>query len=168
MLANKPFPFLLSLNDPQGTCQALKVLVYALASGVATGTDRDRNGLKGPVKSVVMETAAYSDIAGECSEGKRVLVWRARYNTDCSFIESTDYNAVGSVLRRDLYTYDASSGRKTRLSYDSAGLLVEKQTTDLDNTDRVISVENYKKDGTVDAISTWQYNAEGRRVGVEA
>jgi antitoxin component YwqK of YwqJK toxin-antitoxin module len=96
------------------------------------------------------------------------MVWRARYNADGDFIESTDFNPDGSVFRRDVYSYDASGGRKTKASYDTAGLLVEKQTFDLNNGGRLISVESYKKDRSVDSKATWQYNAQGQRVGVEA
>jgi YD repeat-containing protein len=115
-----------------------------------------------------MEAAAYSGAAGKCSEGKRTVVWRARYNADGDFIESTDYNADGSVFRRDLYTYDASAGRKTKQSYDAAGLLLGRQTFDMNNAGRLMSAENYRKDGAVDSTATWQYNAQGQRVAVEA
>lgn|SRR5262249_29657220 len=147
---------------------ALLVLIPTLSAGAARVTDRDRNALKGPVKSILMEAATYSGTAGNCSEGKRTIVWHARYNADGDFIEATDYNSDGSVFRRMSYRYAASGGRKTKSSYDTAGVLVEKETFDLSNAGRLISSESYKKDGSVDAVATWQYNAQGQRVGFEA
>jgi YD repeat-containing protein len=155
MAASKSFP-------------ALVVLVCALGGSAVTGTDRDRNGLKGAVKSVVTEAADYGGASGNCSEGKRTVIGRAQYNADGGLIESTQYQADGSVFRREVCSYDSSGGRKTQTSYDSGGLLVEKQFFDLNNNGRLINVESYAKDGSLNSTANWHYNAQGQRIGFEA
>ena len=86
--------------------------MYALATPSIgrMKSDREQDGLHGPVRSLRLELDRVSKVAGLFAV-KRVLVRFACYDADGRKIEEVNYNSGGSEEQRELYSYD-EAGRK--------------------------------------------------------
>jgi antitoxin component YwqK of YwqJK toxin-antitoxin module len=142
------------------------VLILSASVVAATPTDRERGDLKGSVKSVRTESAAYSGPAGTCSENKREIESVSEYNLDGNLAQFTYYNFEGGIQQRNVFSYDASGIRLSQLSYDAAGVAFSKQLFDPSNAGRpTVSYMRQTSAVIFDQTTTWQYNDNGQPVG---
>lgn len=88
------------------TALALSSAVTATAYAQRPQTDREHDRLKGPVKSVTVETATLKKDGGRYVEGPRVPAGRVTYNADGNFAEAESYSAVdGRLTSKAVYRY---------------------------------------------------------------
>ena len=88
------------------TALALGSTLTAAAYAQRPQTDRDFDGLKGPVKSVTDETAALKKRGKRYVEERRVLSERKTYNADGNFAETESYDEVrGTLFDKAVFSY---------------------------------------------------------------
>ena len=71
-------------------------------------SDREQDGLHGPVRSLRLELDRVSKVAGLFAVKRRVLVRFACYDADGRKTEEVNYNSGGSEEQRELYSYDVA------------------------------------------------------------
>jgi hypothetical protein len=88
--------------------------MYALAypSSARKKSDREQDGLRGSVRSVRVESASVSRIAGLFTRERRRLIRIADYDIDGNKIKQINYNSGGRDKQTEIYSHD-SEGRKT-------------------------------------------------------
>ncbi|HEY6333423.1 MAG TPA: hypothetical protein VI756_29130 [Blastocatellia bacterium] len=143
----------------------LLALVLSAPVLAGTQTDRERGDLKGPVKSVRTESAAYSGAApGRCSENKRMLESVSEYNQDGNLTSFVDYNFDGTVHRSDAFNREITGMLLTQVSSDAKGVSFEKQVFDPAYGGRPTLSYMYKTGGLIDSTTTWEYGDGGQPV----
>jgi hypothetical protein len=85
------------------TALALSAAVAATAYTQRPKTDAERDGLKGHVKSVSVETAELEKQGGRSVEGRRVLTERTTYNAAGDSVESEGYENDGTLIGKAAY-----------------------------------------------------------------
>ncbi|MFN2455816.1 MAG: hypothetical protein ABR577_16525 [Pyrinomonadaceae bacterium] len=108
------------------------------ASLTTLATDKDRDGLLGPVEKVRTEVAKLSNKSGNFTEGTRELMETASYNPDGSIVDRNYYPVSGN-----------SKPGKEEYTYDDKGNINGK--TVRDNNNSIVGKESY----------TYQYDAVG-------
>src|SRR5919205_2386420 len=84
----------------------------ARAQGEGRGSDAERAGLSGRVKSVETWRVEYTLKEGHAVEGRRVPFFKTTYDEQGRKAEEVRYGDDGSPSARNVYTYDAE-GRAT-------------------------------------------------------
>ncbi len=103
-------------------------------------TDRQRDGLQGPVRRVRTETAKLVYKAGKVAEGERTTLETATYDMKGAKIDNAYFLAAGGALTgREVY------------KYDERGNIVEMTLLNADGS--VMTKERY--DYEFDAMSNW-------------
>ena len=106
----------------------------------ANETDRQRDGLQGPVRRVRTETAKLVYKAGKVTEGERKTLETATYDMRGAKIDNAYFLAAGGTL----------TGRET-YKYDERGNIVEMTLLNADGS--VMTKERY--DYEFDAMGNW-------------
>ena len=91
--------------------------------------DRERDGLKGPVRAVQVRRTSVTSENGKVIEGPLVLSHAVGYDAAGNRTELALYDDAGVLSRRVVYTYDAE--KKTRngmMVYNAANVMVRKVT----------------------------------------
>ena len=88
----------------------LVALTLGLLSAAVVGaqkkqTDREFEGLKGPVKSVSVEHAASKEQEGRQAEGPRVMAEGATYNAEGNLVVDEWYGPGGTLFMKTVYVY---------------------------------------------------------------
>ncbi|HLL77749.1 MAG TPA: energy transducer TonB [Pyrinomonadaceae bacterium] len=110
------------------------------ALAVANETDRQRDGLQGPVRRVRTETAKLVYKAGKVAEGERATLETATYDMKGVKIDNAYFLAAGGALTgREVY------------KYDERGNIVEMTLLNADGS--VMTKERY--DYEFDAMGNW-------------
>jgi protein TonB len=113
---------------------------HVLASARATETDRDRDGLQGPVRRVRTENAKLVFKEGKVVEGQRNVLETATYDIRGAKIDNAYFLAAGGALTgREVY------------KYDDKGNIIEMTLFNADGS--VLSKEKY--DYEFDAMGNW-------------
>ncbi|HEX8457730.1 MAG TPA: energy transducer TonB [Pyrinomonadaceae bacterium] len=103
-------------------------------------TDRDRDGLQGPVRRVRTETSKLVSKGGKLTEGSRVVLETATYDMKGAKIDTAYFlGASGSLTGKEVY------------KYDDRGNIVEMTLFNTDGS--VLSKEKY--DYEFDAMGNW-------------
>ncbi|MGI9105031.1 MAG: TonB family protein [Pyrinomonadaceae bacterium] len=103
-------------------------------------TDRDRDGLQGPVRRVRTETSKLVSQTGKLSEGARVVLETATYDMKGAKIDNAYFLGTGGALTgKEVY------------KYDDRGNIVEMTLFNADSS--VLSKERYEYE--FDALGNW-------------
>jgi hypothetical protein len=127
-------------------------------------TDREREGLKGPVKSVRVETAEFEERDGQIGE-KPWLSHTTTFNQDGWIIEQVNRNPDGSEWRTVNDYSDAGKLQATR-GYDASSLHSSEVRYIYDDELRLVSEQHHNPDGIVTTPTTYAYD-QSRKVKIE-
>ncbi len=121
---------------------------------------KEQNDLRGPVKTVRIETSEFKE-----EEGQRIeKPWYARslaFDPEGNLTEEIHHNSDGSSFRT-VYTYDAASGLLAEITHhDGSGAAVSKMVYEYDEEGRKIKEAAVKADNTREVLKTFTYNADG-------
>lgn len=108
----------------------------SLFARLSTDTDRDRDGLAGPVRRVRTETAKISNKGGKVTEGQRVVMETVAYDIKGNKIENAYFPVPGAALTgKEVYKYDDKGNivEMTLLNEDGSLLSKEVYTYEFDN-----------------------------------
>jgi hypothetical protein len=89
---------------------ALSLFCAAVVCAQRKQTDREFEGLKGPVKSVSVEKAVLKEQEGRQVEERRVMVESATYNVNGNRVNDARYDSGGDLLVKNVYR-DADAGK---------------------------------------------------------
>lgn len=117
-----------------------------------TETDKDRDGLVGPVKSVKAYLIDFVRKDNRIVEGMRRPRHTTTYNTEGNILEKTTYES-GAITGKYVHTYDAN-GRNT--GYEEYSAILDKTLTiprrhvyTLDEAGRRVEYIVFESDGSV-------------------
>src|SRR5688572_29151528 len=141
-------------------------LICAGSAIAQTKTDRERQGLSGPIRSLRVERAKASMDSGRLVEGPRVLVEVVTYDQKGNITESNALNPDGS-LRTKLgwaYTYDARGREAERAYINADGVLTSKGVSTYDDKGRKVETTLYNPDGSINHIQAYFYDDTGNKI----
>jgi hypothetical protein len=127
-------------------------------------TDREIQGLKGPVKSVRVETAEFEERDGQIVE-RPWLSDTTTFNQDGWIIEQVNRNPDGSEWRTVNDYSDAGKLQATR-GYDASSLPGSEVRYIYDDELRLVSEQHHNPDGTITTPTRYAYD-QGRKVKIE-
>ncbi len=106
--------------------RAQRLSLVGLADGVS---DREQDGLNGPVRRVRTETVKLANKNGKLVEGQRVTLEVAAYDVKGSKIENAYYPIPGSsITGKEVYKYDEKGNIIEMTLQDDKGTLLSKET----------------------------------------
>jgi TonB family protein len=108
----------------------------SLFARLSTETDRDQDGLQGPVRRVRTETVKLSNKGGKLVEGQRAVMEVVAYDIKGSKIENAYFPVPGAALTgKEVYKYDDKGNivEMTLLNTDGSLLSKEVYTYEFDN-----------------------------------
>lgn len=82
---------------------ALGLLCAAAAAAQKQQTDRETEGLRGPVKAVALERASLEARDGRAAEGRRLMSDRLTFDAGGVLVEREEYSIAGVLLRKIVY-----------------------------------------------------------------
>ena len=115
-------------------------------------TDRERDGLKGPVQTVRTRITTTLNENGIRTETPLVLSHAVTYDKLGRRTELALYDSSGVMSRRIVYTYEPESGRRSGLvTYDSNDSMVRKvvDTYGKEGYEKNRTIEDFNGDGSV-------------------
>jgi protein TonB len=96
---------------------------------VDTDTDRDRDGLVGPVRRVRTETVKLTNKGGKPVEGQRAVMEVVAYDVKGNKIENAYYPVAGAALTgKEVYKYDDKGNIVEMTLLNADGSLLSKET----------------------------------------
>jgi TonB family protein len=99
-----------------------------LFSLLITDTDRDRDGLAGPVRRIKTEMAKLSNKVGKIVEGQRVVLEAVAYDIKGTKVENAYYPVPGAALTgKEVYKYDDKGNIVEMTMLNADGSLVSKE-----------------------------------------
>ena len=104
-------------------------------ASAANETDRQRDGLQGPVRRVRTETAKLVYKAGKVTEGERATLETATYDMKGAKVDNAYFLAAGGALTgREVYKYDERGNivEMTLLNADSSVMTKERYDYEFD------------------------------------
>jgi len=122
------FPLSLALRAQQSSQQPVSRKL--LASVSILDSNREQDGLLGPVRRVRAETAKLSLQVGKVAEGPRVLLETTIYAPRGQRVENTSYpvpDAAGAPVGREEYKYDDKGNVVEKTLHDEAGNTLSKE-----------------------------------------
>ncbi|MDT5059628.1 MAG: periplasmic protein TonB [Acidobacteriota bacterium] len=100
----------------------------ALFSLFSTDTDRDRDGLVGPVRRIKTEMVKLSNKSGKMVEGQRVVLEAVAYDIKGTKIENAYYPVPGAALTgKEVYKYDDKGNIVEMTLVNADGSLLSKE-----------------------------------------
>ena len=151
------------------------LLILLLFASLATSahsqssTDRERDGLKGPVQTVHVRKATTLDENGVRTETPLLLSHVVTYDKSGSKSEFALYDSSGILSRRIVYTYEPDSKRKSGLiTYDSNNSMVRKiiDIYGKRGLEKSRTIEDFNEDGTVYRKLGLKFNSLGEMTEV--
>jgi periplasmic protein TonB len=101
----------------------------AAATASVAGSDRERDGLAGPVRRVRTELVKLSNKGGNATEGQRTLLETASYDIKGNKLENAYYPVAGETLTgREVYKYDDRGNISEMTLHAADGSLISKET----------------------------------------
>src|SRR6185503_2384470 len=128
-------------------------------------TDREKYGLRGPVESVLVETAQFEEQAGKVTE-KPWFSHTMTFNRDGRLIEQTNRNPDGSKWRT-VSDYSDSGKLLVMTNYESSGAQVSEMRYIYDDEDRLIAEQHVNQDGRVTTLTTYAYDIAGGKTKIQ-
>ena len=100
----------------------------SLLSFLMSDTDRERDGLVGPVRRVKTEMAKLSNKAGKVVEGTRVVIESIAYDIKGTKIENSYFPIPGAALTgKEVYKYDDKGNIVEMTLFNTDGSLLSKE-----------------------------------------
>ena len=139
-------------------------------------TDRERDGLKGPVKTVSVRQATALNEDGKQTEDPLLLTHVVTYDQSGNRTEVALYDRTGTLSRRVVYQYDLESKRKSGLvTYNAQHTMVRKVADKYRSNGFKASstIQVFNEDGTLfrkteltfdtlgELIEVAEYNSDG-------
>jgi len=115
-------------------------------------TDRERDGLKGPVKTVRVRQVTTSSEDGKQSESPLLLTHEVTYDQSGNRTELAFYDRTGTLSRRIAYQYDPETKRRAGLiTYNSQNAMVRKVADKYGSSGIKVSstILDFNEDGTL-------------------
>jgi RHS repeat protein len=128
-------------------------------------TDREKHGLRGPVKKVVTETAQFEVRDGQITE-KPWFSNTNTFNTEGQSIEQVNRNPDGSEWRT-VNDYSDSGNLLSTRTLDPTGALNSEVRYIYDADDRLVAEQHISPDGKVTTPTTYTYDDRGRKSKVQ-
>ena len=111
------------------TAAKTRLLQFSLISASSTDTDRDRDGLAGPVRRVRTETVKLTTKAGKTVEGQRAVMEVVAYDIKGNKIENAYFPVAGAALTgKEVYKYDDKGNIAEMTLLNADGSLLSKET----------------------------------------
>ena len=106
-----------------------RLLHGSVFSALSTDTDRDRDGLAGPVRRVRTETVKLTNKGGKTVEGQRAVMEVVAYDIKGTKIENAYYPVAGAALTgKEVYKYDDKGNIAEMTLLNADGSLLSKET----------------------------------------
>jgi TonB family protein len=100
----------------------------ALLSFFSTDTDRDRDGLAGPVRRIKTEMVKLSSKGGKMVEGQRIVLEAVAYDIKGTKVENAYYPVPGAALTgKEVYKYDDKGNIVEMTLVNTDGSLLSKE-----------------------------------------
>jgi len=100
----------------------------SLLSSLITDTDRERDGLVGPVRRVKTERAKLSNKGGKVVEGARVVIESIAYDIKGTKLENSYFPIPGAALTgKEVYKYDDKGNIVEMTLFNTDGSLLSKE-----------------------------------------
>lgn len=117
-------------NSPT-TMRHLSPIIHSVLAG---DSDRDRDGLIGPVRRIKTESAKLTVKSGQPVEGQRVQLETAAYDIKGNKVENAYFPVAGgaTLTGREVYKYDDKGNISEMTLLASDGSLVSKETYSYD------------------------------------
>jgi uncharacterized protein YkuJ len=128
-------------------------------------TDKEKHGLRGPVKNVLIETAQFEEQGGQIAE-KPWFSHANTFNRDGQVIEQVNRNPDGSEWRT-VNDYSDSGNLLATRSFDPTGALNSEVRYIYDANDRLVGEQQVTRDGRVTTPTTYAYDDAGARVKIQ-
>jgi protein TonB len=112
------------------SAQTLGVLTHQLLIGSAVSdTDRDRDGLLGPVRRIRTETAKLTNKSGKPAEGMKQVLETAAYDLKGAKVENAYFPVTGAatLTGREMYKYDDKGNISEMTLFNADGSLLSKE-----------------------------------------
>jgi hypothetical protein len=145
--------------------------VCVLISGTAFSqkTDRERDGLKGPVKMVRVRQAALLSEDAKESESPLLLTHEVTYDESGNRTGLALYDRTGSLSRRIEYQYDPATKKRSGLiTYDSQNVIVRKVADKYGSNGFKVNttIQDFNEDGTLFKKTELTFGALGELIEV--
>ena len=140
-------------------------VMWLRPGGYEMRTDRDQHGLRGPVKSVHVETAQLEEQDGRITE-KPWFSHTITFDQEGRLTEQVNHNPDGSEWRT-VNDYTDSGELLTTRGYDPSGVLSSEVRYVYDDEGRLIAEQHMTKDGGVTTPTTYAYDSEGRKIKIQ-
>ena len=128
-------------------------------------TDREKQGLKGAVKSVLVETARFEEQGGQVTE-QPWFSQTMNFNEDGWLIEQTYRNPDGSEARTVSDYADSQKLLTTRHS-EASGALVQEVRYIYDDEESLVAEQHITPDGKITTTLTYSYDISGRKTQIK-
>ena len=146
---------------------ALLLATLCAAAPARQQTDREREGLRGPVKTVGADTADYFQGAGERQpEPRRRPQDSVTYNEKGDEVSRLVYDDYGFAVGTQTHTYDAAGRRAASLLTGGNSELMSKEVFKYDAASRLVEKLSYAAKGAggpgEELKEVFSYDARGR------
>jgi len=128
-------------------------------------TDKEKQELRGPVKSVLLETAQYEEQDGQIVE-KPWFSHTISFDHNGWLIEQINRNQDGSEWRT-LNGYSVSGKLLTTRNYDPVGVLRSEVRYIYGDEGKLAAEQYMAPDGKVTTPTTYSYDIEGRKTKIQ-
>lgn len=128
-------------------------------------TDKEKHGLRGPVKSVRVETAQFEERDGQLVE-KPWFSHTISFNQDGYVVEQVNRNPDGSAWRT-VNEYSDSGKLLATKTYDPAGAPGNEVRYVYDDEGRLVAEQYTTQDGRVTTPTTYAYDGGGRKIKIQ-
>jgi hypothetical protein len=128
-------------------------------------TDREKHGLRGPARSVHVETAQFEEQDGQIAE-KPWFSHTITFNQDGWLTERIDRNPDRSEWRI-VNDYSDSCKLLATRTYDPSGALSGEVRYIYDDEGRLVAEQHITQDGKVSAPTTYAYDSGGGKIKIQ-
>jgi YD repeat-containing protein len=128
-------------------------------------TDKEKQGLRGPIKSVQIETAQFESQDGQLVE-RPWFGHTLSFNRDGWLTEQTNRNPDGSEWRT-VSDYSESGKLLATRNYDPSGALVGEIRVVYDDKGRPVAEQYITQKGSVSTPTTYVYDGAGRKIKIQ-
>lgn len=131
---------------------------YVSLAVAGVKTDLQEDSLIGPVRTVQIQTAQFSNQAGQWVEGPRELSASITYD-----VRGNKTEAIGSAfVGKTLYAYNARGDLTETLSYSPDSSLSERTVYTYDAKGNLMETVSYAPDGSFHRKTVYTHSAQGQ------
>jgi YD repeat-containing protein len=142
------------------------ILLCASLLEAQTKSDKELDGLTGPVRSVRVEESKVLTDAGQTRETPRVLRQILVFDERGNVTEQSVYNPDGSLQRKLGWArvYDAANRETEKSYYNADHVLTSKGVSVYDAKGRAVETTFYSPRGSVNHVEAYFYDDGGNRI----